>query len=221
MKKIVLVFLLIISLITLSGCKTGFEKNFIINKPYKIKEELQLEDVQDEIIEAINYYELEEKKTIKGNIIILKGLLTAETIYKEDRTEDNIKIEINTKATAFYVKSETMNIYVKDNMMYTDESKTVNDEKVITKKSEIYEGNINVKLPIFDNEMIMNETYQYGKDSKGRIIVQSEETNFRMVIKDKKIIFLGYKEESGSLLYFTFTYGKAKINYPDFSDYNN
>ena len=223
MKKIFIILLLFISLLTLTGCENQYANDFEKNKQFDIKEEVVKEDVYNDIIEAINNYNNQKNKSITFKISYLEGVFGFEGYYKEDSIENHIKIESYTTARLSYVYKEIEKVYVKDGYIYreTIESSITESEKKVEKTKTKYTNNddISMTFPLINEETILKDEYQYGKDKKGNIIVQDLEGYFRMVIKDKEIIFIGYEYYEGATIYFLIEYGKAEIKYPNFDDY--
>ena len=221
MKKIG-ILLLIICFMFLTGC-TNYGKKFSKNEVFDVDVVLTKEEVYDEIIQAINYYNDTDKKTINFNLTAHGYLINFEGCYKEDKSEDNIKISVNMEGKLAIVFSARIEIYVKDGYLYklTSENDKLNKEEIIEKTKEVYDNdsNLGVQLVPISEDFILKDEYQFGKDKNGRIIIQDLNGYFRMVIEDNEILFAGYQLESGKLCYFEFESGLANIEYPNFSDY--
>ena len=221
MKKISFL-LLILCFVFLTGC-TNYGKQFTKKEVFNVDMILTKEEVYDDIVEAINHYNDTDKKTINFKSITNGYLINLEGFYKEDKSEDNIKISLEAEgrlAVVFYAKIET---YVKDGYLYISNSEKdrLNKEENIVKTKEVYtkDSNIGFTLECISEEHILKDEYQFGKDKNGRIIIQDIDGYFRMVIENNEIIFVGYESEKGKLDYFYIEYGVADIKYPDFSDY--
>lgn len=221
MKKII-ILLLMLCILLLTGC-TNYGKQFTKKEVFDVDEVLTKEDVYEDIIEAIKKYNDTDKKTINFNLSINGYLMNFKGCYKEDKSEDNIKISLEAEgklAVVFYSKIET---YVKDGYLYklTSETDRLNKEENIERTKEVYtkDSDIGFTLECISEEFLLKDDYQFGKDKNGRIIIQDINGYFRMVIENKVIIFVGYERAKGELLYFDIEYDVANIKYPDLSEY--
>ena len=222
MKKICFL-LLILCFVFLTGC-TNYGKQFTKKEVFNVDMILTKEEVYDDIVEAINHYNDTDKKTINFKSITNGYLINLEGCYKEDKSEDNIKISLEAEgrlAVVFYAKIET---HVKDGYLYklTSETDRLNKEENIVKTKEVYtkDSDIGFTLECISEEFVLKDDYQFGKDKNGRIIIQDINGYFRMVIENNEIIFVGYERAKGELLYFDIEYDVANIKYQDLSEYS-
>ena len=221
MKKTSLV-LLILCFVFLTGC-TNYGKKFSKKEVFDVEVVLAKEEVYDDIVAAINHYNDTDKKTINFKSATNGYLINLEGCYKEDKSNDDIKISLEAEArlaVVFYTKIES---YVKDGYLYqsTIEKNRLNKEEKIEKTKEIYtkDSDTGFTLDCISEEFILKDEYQFGKDKNGRIIIQDIKGYFRMVIENNEIIFVGYERTQEEILYFYIEYGVADIKYPDLSEY--